>query len=264
MPPHPRYQCLFEPVKNRARDRSKPLLSSAACLLDRPRDAANPRRPPWHSRRGWLGGGVHRLLFDSIPPPTICRTATPGFGDDSDIKNLAVMTEAVHRHGALAACELYYGSTVTPNRMTREMPLSPSGLANPERNRYEALPLADPCHGIRRTSRHWSVGKGMRPGVPRQPASTSCMSIPVWALGPTSFLSPRTNQRSDEYGGSMKNRVRLLREMIDATREAVAGESAVAVRISTDELMGALGLQWHEEACEIFDLVGEGARSLGS
>ena len=63
--------------------------------------------------------------------------------------------------------------------------------------------------------------------------------------------------RNDEYGGSLENRVRLLREMVEDTREAVGDTCAVAVRFSVDELMGELGLQWHDEGRGVFELVGE-------
>jgi dimethylamine/trimethylamine dehydrogenase len=43
-----------------------------------------------------------------------------------------------------------------------------------------------------------------------------------------------SNQRSDEYGGSLENRVRLMREMIEDTKEAVGDTCAVAVRFSAD------------------------------
>src|SRR5215471_6116955 len=54
------------------------------------------------------------------------------------------------------------------------------------------------------------------------------------------FLSPR-NTRTDEYGGSLENRVRLLRELIEVTREAVEGTCAVSVRVIIDEMCGPLG-----------------------
>ena len=63
--------------------------------------------------------------------------------------------------------------------------------------------------------------------------------------------------RNDEYGGSLENRVRLLREMVEDTREAVGDTCAVAVRFSVGELMGELGLQWHDEGRGVFELVGE-------
>jgi len=47
------------------------------------------------------------------------------------------------------------------------------------------------------------------------------------------FLHP-SNKRNDEYGGSLENRVRLTREMLEETREAVGDSCAVAIRFSAD------------------------------
>ena len=77
------------------------------------------------------------------------------------------------------------------------------------------------------------------------------------SFGPFQFISRRTDRRNDEYGGSLENRVRLLREMVEDTREAVGDTCAVAVRFSVDELMGELGMQWHDEGRGVFELVGE-------
>ena len=54
------------------------------------------------------------------------------------------------------------------------------------------------------------------------------------------FLSADTNTRTDEYGGSLENRVRLVRELIEETRDAVGDTCAVAVRFSADEGGGAV------------------------
>ena len=62
------------------------------------------------------------------------------------------------------------------------------------------------------------------------------------------FLSRRCNHRSDEYGGSLENRVRLLREMIEDTKEAVGDTCAVAVRFAVDELMGDGGVSAEAKA----------------
>src|SRR6202012_456117 len=48
---------------------------------------------------------------------------------------------------------------------------------------------------------------------------------------PMHFLQRRKNDRTDEYGGSLENRVRLLREVIEDTRDAVGDRCAVAVRL---------------------------------
>jgi 2,4-dienoyl-CoA reductase-like NADH-dependent reductase (Old Yellow Enzyme family) len=49
------------------------------------------------------------------------------------------------------------------------------------------------------------------------------------------FLSPLSNHRSDEYGGSLENRMRLLLRVFDAVRAAVPGKVAVGVRISATD-----------------------------
>ncbi len=49
------------------------------------------------------------------------------------------------------------------------------------------------------------------------------------------FLSPFTNQRTDEYGGSLENRMRLTREVFDAVRAAVPHKIPVGVRISASD-----------------------------
>jgi dimethylamine/trimethylamine dehydrogenase len=65
------------------------------------------------------------------------------------------------------------------------------------------------------------------------------------------FLLRRYNDRTDEYGGSLKNRVRFLKELIEETKEAVGDTCAVAVRLAVDELMGEDGLT-HAKAMILF------------
>ncbi|HLB85658.1 MAG TPA: NAD(P)-binding protein, partial [Steroidobacteraceae bacterium] len=71
-----------------------------------------------------------------------------------------------------------------------------------------------------------------------------------------SFISPLTNQRTDEYGGSLENRVRMLRELISDTKEAVGDKCAVAVRFATEEFLGVDGVR-ESEAREIVHLLAD-------
>ena len=57
------------------------------------------------------------------------------------------------------------------------------------------------------------------------------------------FLSRATNFRTDEYGGSLENRARLLREVIEDTKDAVGDTCAVPVRIAMHEFQGSAGLE---------------------
>ena len=71
---------------------------------------------------------------------------------------------------------------------------------------------------------------------------------------PVQFLNPTQNRRTDDYGGSFENRLRFLREVITAVREAVPREFVVGIRISVDEMIpDGLGPDETLEACAALD-----------
>jgi dimethylamine/trimethylamine dehydrogenase len=70
------------------------------------------------------------------------------------------------------------------------------------------------------------------------------------------FLSRRYNLRDDEYGGTLENRARLLREVLEDTLSECDGRAAVACRVVVDELLGEEGIE-RPEIEQLFELVGE-------
>ena len=160
--------------------------------------------------------------------------------DDQDLPALARIAGAIHEGGALAGIELCHNGLNAPNLYTRETPLAPHHLPvatygyDPVQARMMTKQdLAD----LRRWHRN-AVLRAMRAGYDL---------LYVYAGhsfgGIEHFLSPRYNQRTDEYGGSARNRMRLLREILQDTREAADGRAAVACRISVDEGLGDAGLR---------------------
>jgi dimethylamine/trimethylamine dehydrogenase len=71
------------------------------------------------------------------------------------------------------------------------------------------------------------------------------------------FLSRRINKRTDEYGGSLENRVRLFRELIEDTKDAVGDSCAVAVRFGVEEFLGNQGITSENEGKEIVEMLAE-------
>jgi dimethylamine/trimethylamine dehydrogenase len=134
-----------------------------------------------------------------------------------------MMVESVHAHGALAGVELWYGGASSANHYSREVPLGPSslpaGVWDPVQTR--AMDKSD----IRRLKR-WHVEAARR--AQRAGFDIVYVYAAHWYLI-RKFLLP-SNQRNDEYGGSLENRSRLLRELIEETKEAVGDTCAVAVR----------------------------------
>ncbi|MBE0553100.1 MAG: FAD-dependent oxidoreductase [Rhodobacteraceae bacterium] len=170
--------------------------------------------------------------------------------DRSDIAAHAVMTQAVHDHGALAAVELWHGGAATVNRTTREAPLSPSGmpwLATHVGFMSAARPRIMDAGDIRDLIR-WHA----EAAVKAEEAGFDILYVYA-GMGylPYQFLLSDYNQRSDAYGGSVRNRVRLVDELIDAVRNAVKGRCAVALRVSMQELRARPSEVAESEAHEV-------------
>jgi len=174
--------------------------------------------------------------------------------DDKDIRSHALMTEEVHRHGSLAGIELWHGGACTLNRTSRIAPLSPSGM--PWLSTHLGFmgnqrPRAMDAQDIRDLLTWQAAGA-------RRAMQAGFDIVYVYAgMGylPYEFLLPEYNQRTDAYGGSIENRVRLVRELLDVTREAVGHRCAVALRISLEELRGKPGTAAPSEAHEVVALL---------
>ncbi|MBI3229811.1 MAG: FAD-dependent oxidoreductase [Burkholderiales bacterium] len=172
--------------------------------------------------------------------------------EDKDIPALRLMTEACHAHGALAGIELMFNGYATPNRYSREVPMAPSALpvrpSDPLQAR--AMTLADI-----RNVRRWHRQAALRA------RDAGFDLIYVYAghdLGmPLHFLSRRTNFRTDEYGGSLENRVRFLRELIEDTKDAVGDRCGVVVRLAVDQLLGPQGITAQNEGRDVIAMLAE-------
>ena len=159
--------------------------------------------------------------------------------DDEDIPALAMMTERIHEHGALAGIELAYNGMNGPNLTSRTAPMGPAHL-----------PIAgftdDPVQARAMTLRDIANLRRWHRQAVRRSLNAGFDLVYVYgghALGTIHhFLSPRYNQRTDAYGGSVQNRMRLLRELLIDTVEEADGAAAVGCRITVEELIGDSGI----------------------
>lgn len=174
--------------------------------------------------------------------------------DDNDIHSHKMMTDAVHEHGALAAVELWHGGASVMNRTSRIAPYSPSGI-----------PWAATHVGFMGNQRPRVMSKGdIRDVINWQVAAAKRARqagfdiIYIYAgmgyLG-YEFLLEEYNHRTDAYGGSVANRVRFVRELVEATKEAVGDTCGVALRISLEELRGKPSDHYESQAHEVVTLM---------
>ena len=252
---NPRYDILFEPV------RIGPV-TAANRFYQVPHALGTGNQMP-HTRaamrevRAEGGWGVVNTGYCSIHPSSddtplpYCR-----LWDDEDVRVHALMVDAVHRHGALAGVELWHGASGVGNRLTRVTPMSVSGVSTGGTYPgWISLTKSRPMdrQDIREL-RRWHVDAAKRA---RSAGFDIVYVYGGMGYGPYQFLLPWMNKRTDEYGGNLRNRVRLMREIIEDVKEAIGQTCAVAVRFSTDELLKVPGDTLETEAHEIVSMLSD-------
>ena len=179
--------------------------------------------------------------------------------DDRDLPALARMAEAMKSHGALAGIQLAYSGINGPNLYSREVPLAVTGgpiltfTSDPVQAR--TMDRQD-IQNLRRWFRN-AFRRSQQAGF-----DLICL-YGAHGFGILQhFLSRATNQRTDEYGGSLTNRSRFLREVVEDMRETTKGELAITLRMSLHEA-GTFGfsnaelrdfIEMHADLPDLWDL----------
>ena len=252
MPRDPRFDILFEPVK------IGPLLAKNRFYQVPHCNGMGHVRPRAHAamRSVKAEGGWAVVSTEEVeihPSSDLSPYVEGRLWDDRDLPALALITDAIHKHGALAAIELVHAGMNATNLFSREVSIAPSAIANP------ASYAPAQARAMSKTDigdyRRWHRNAALR-------ARRAGFNIVYVYAGhglslAMHFLQSRHNQRTDEYGGSLLNRARLLRELIEDTKDAVGADCAVAVRYAVDELRGADGLSAESEGREVVEMLAD-------
>ncbi|WP_170545545.1 FAD-dependent oxidoreductase [Ruegeria arenilitoris] len=172
--------------------------------------------------------------------------------DDRDIPALRLITNSIHEKGSLAAIQLAHNGHHAQNHLTRAPLLAPSELVlqTPYPKQARAMDKSDI-----REFRKWHRDAA------RRSREAGFDIVYVYAghhmTLPHHFLLPQFNDRPDEYGGSIENRVRLTRELLEDTKEEVGDDCAIALRFAVDEMLGSDGMQAQEEGRAVVELLAE-------
>ncbi|HEY2677330.1 MAG TPA: FAD-dependent oxidoreductase [Steroidobacteraceae bacterium] len=250
-----RYDILFEPMRIgpvTAPNRFYAVPHASGMTNAMPRMRAGLR-----STKAEGGWGVVCTGYVSIHPSTDDSPLPYAtLWDDNDVRSHALMADAVHEHGALAGIELWHGGGSVSNKTSRLPPLSPSGLSWMATHvgfmgnqRSKAMDKSDIKNLLRWQAE--AARKAKRAGFD---------IVYVYAgMGylPYEFLLPEWNHRTDEYGGSVQNRVRLVRELIEVTKDAVGDSCGVALRMSLEELRARTSADAASEAHEVVTLLAD-------
>jgi 2,4-dienoyl-CoA reductase-like NADH-dependent reductase (Old Yellow Enzyme family)/thioredoxin reductase len=178
-------------------------------------------------------GGVGWVDVEStfVDPAGRGRTHQLGLHDERCVDGMRALADAVHAGGARIGIELHHAGRNTCAAISGYEPVAPSPvpcaeaggdvpqeLTVPEIDaiieRYAAAAVRAAAAGFDAVELHSAHG-----------------------YLPLAFLSPLTNLRTDEYGGSLENRMRFAVRVIEAMRAAVGPGLAVGCRFSADELL---------------------------
>ncbi|MEI7992713.1 MAG: mycofactocin system FadH/OYE family oxidoreductase 2 [Actinomycetota bacterium] len=156
------------------------------------------------------------------------------------------ITDEVHRHGVPIFAQINHNGGQASSMYSRLPVWAPSPVADPL---FREVPkavshaeIADIVAGYALVAEH--CAEGGFDGIELQCSHSSIVR---------GFLSPATNKRTDEYGGSLVNRVRILAEIVAAVRKVVGNRLALGVRICGDEFID--GGTTIDEAVEVAKLV---------
>jgi dimethylamine/trimethylamine dehydrogenase len=246
----PRYDILFEPVRIGPVTAKNRFFQVPHCNgMGHAMPEAHAAMRAVKAEGGWAVVSTEECEIH--PSGDISPYVEARLWDDQDIPALALMCEKVHAHGALAAIELTHNGPTSSNLYSREVALAPSH--QPLKYGYPQQARAMTLRDIR-DYRRWHRDAALR-------AKRAGFDIVyIYAAHDLSlamhFLQQRRNHRGDQYGGSLENRVRLLRELISDTKEAVGDKCAVAVRFATEEFVGVEGVR-EVEAREIVHMLAD-------
>lgn len=209
----------------------------------------NEQQTAFRTEKAKGGFGLIVQEYSKVHESTdVTPVDTGRLDSDEAIPPQREMVEAVHDHGAKMFVELWHGGATASNYGSREPPLSssqnPSGnYYTPKKIEYDEIEEIVDAFG-KAADRARQAGYD---GVELHAAHGYLIS---------QFLSPFHNDRDDEYGGSLRNRMRFFREVIEAVSTNISDDMALGARYTIDERIDG-GLSKDGEGLEIIKLIGD-------
>ncbi len=248
----PRYDILFEPVKIgpvTAKNRFYQVPHCNGGGYRDPSAVAEMRRVK--SEGGW--GVIFTEQAELHHSSEISPFIELHLWDEDDVPMLAKMSDAMHEYEALAGIELAYSGVNGPNLYSKEVPQAPTAMPIRTFTNDPVTARAMTRKDIR-DLRRWHRNAFKR-------AKTAGYDL-VCLYGAHGFgiiqhfLSTATNHRNDEYGGSLENRSRLMRELIEEAKDAIGDSCGITLRLSLDEAVGELGFS-NSEVRDLIEMHGD-------
>ena len=241
---------LFEPIRIGPLEvRNRILMPSIGTLFSTDQKL-NERHYRFYERRAQGGAGVivaGPVGVDFIGAGAICLSLR----DDEYIPDFKILADRIHAHGARAMVQLFHAGRYTFSFLVDgQQAIAPSAV----RSRYTGeVPREMTLEDIERVQDDFARAAGRA-----QQAGLDGVEI-IGSAGYliSQFLSPVTNQRTDDYGGSVENRARFALETIRKVRKVVGEDYAVTIRVAgNDFVRGGNSNEAMAGYCRMFEEAG--------
>jgi 2,4-dienoyl-CoA reductase-like NADH-dependent reductase (Old Yellow Enzyme family) len=201
---------------------------------------ANEQMRAYYTR--FARGGFSLLISEGVYPDEEYSQGyhhQPGIANAAHIASWKEVTDAVHLAGAAMICQLMHAGALVQGNRYKEEAIAPSAVA-PKGEQLSfyggegpyPLPVEMTPEAIK--SLITGFAKAARNAIQAGFDGIEIHGANGYILD--QFLTDYTNQRRDEYGGSTENRVRLLAEVVAATRQALGPQVPLGIRISQSKV----------------------------
>jgi len=227
-----RYSALFQPLRIKGMTIRNRFLSTSHAPAYVEDGAITERYIRYHAEKA--KGGVGLTQFGgatAVAPENSFYYGQVNGSTDAVIPGYRAMAAAVHAHGAVCTVQLTHGGRRERWDLANWLP-----TYSASRTRelvHGSFPVIIDANDIRRIRRHYAASARRCRDGDVDGVEISCQAGTLIEQ----FWSPAMNFRSDGYGGSLRNRMRLGLEILESVREAVGDDYVVGIRMPGDEMM---------------------------
>ena len=245
------YTYLFSPIQVGSLTLRNRVVFSAHLTNFAENGLPTERQAYYYAERAKGGAGLIITEEHSVHPTDFAYEKLIHAFNPEVIPGYRRITERVHRYGAHIFAQINHNGGQASGMYSQLPVWAPSPVADPlfreVPKEMEPEEIEQVVAGYAKVVTH--VREGGFDGAELQGSHSSLIR---------QFLSPHANRRTDEYGGSLENRMRFLREVIAAVRRAVGRDFCLGVRLCGDELIeGGLQLEETVEAARQLAVEGQ-------
>lgn len=192
-----------------------------------------PKAEIVHLYQEWAKGGSGLIITGNVmvDPNYLAEPGNVVFNDDSDRQLLEAWARAGQENGAKIMVQINHPGKQAPKTVSKE-PVAPSavpisGSVGSFFNAPRALTIVEIHHIVQQFATAARIAK-----------ETGFNGVEIHAAHGyliSQFLSPFDNRRSDEYGGSLENRMRFLKEIYLAMRQQVGHDFPIGLKINSTD-----------------------------